>query len=295
MLSYRHAYHAGNHADVLKHLVLLSCLAHLGKKETLFRYVDTHAGAGAFTLTAGYAAEREEWRDGAERLRAFAAADRGEAPRAVLEYLAFVDAFREREGRDAYPGSPAIAASLLRGDDRAFLFELHPADHAALEERFGKDRRVQVRKADGLSGLRSLLPPPARRALVLIDPSYEVKDDYDAVVAALSDALRRFATGIYVVWYPILEREDARALPERIMALPAGARCAAELRVKRAREDGRGMRGSGVVVLNPPWTLRAALEETLPYLVRALGEEDSGETLRWEANTATRGAGAVSE
>ncbi len=292
MLSYRHAYHAGNHADVLKHLVLLSCLAHLGKKETPFRYVDTHAGAGAFTLSEGYAAEREEWRNGAERLRAFA--DSGGAPRAVADYLALLEAYRAKEGPASYPGSPAIASSLLRDGDQGFLFELHPTDHAALAERFVKDRRIRVRRADGLSGLRALLPPPSRRAIVLIDPSYEVKNEYDAVVATLSDALRRFASGIYIVWYPLLEREEARALPDRIMSLHSRSRCAAALRVKRERDDGRGMCGSGLLVLNPPWTLKAVLEETLPYLVRALGEDDAGSTLLWEEKAATQDDGAVS-
>lgn len=300
VLSYRHAYHAGNHADVLKHLVLASCLEYLDRKETPYRYVDTHAGAGAYDLSSGYGAEREEWRDGTERLRAFVADSRnGEPPSAVLRYLDMVDAFRSIEGGVSYPGSPAIAATFLRTADRATLFELHPADHATLEARFAGDDRIQVRKADGLTGLRSLLPPPSRRGLVLIDPSYEVKDEYGLVVETVADALDRFATGVYVIWYPILEREEAQSLPDRLFALRPPRRCKAELRVKLPREDGRGMCGSGVIILNPPWTLREILEESLPYLERALGDEAAGRQLIWEETTmkadATQAAEAVSK
>jgi 23S rRNA (adenine2030-N6)-methyltransferase len=300
VLSYRHAYHAGNHADVLKHLVLASCLEYLGRKETPYRYVDTHAGAGGYDLSSGYGAEHEEWRNGTERLRAFVADSRsGQAPPAVRRYLELVDAFRSFEGGDAYPGSPAIAATFLRQDDRATLFELHPVDHATLEERFAGDDRIQVRKADGLAGLRSLLPPPSRRALVLIDPSYEVKDEYGLVVETVADALRRFATGVYVIWYPILEREEAQSLPDRLFALETLRRCKVELRVKLPREDGRGMCGSGVIILNPPWTLREVLEESLPYLERALGDETSRREFIWEEKTgpedATQAATPVSK
>jgi 23S rRNA (adenine2030-N6)-methyltransferase len=268
----------------------------MGKKETPYRYVDTHAGAGDFILTEGYAAEHEEWRSGIERLRSFAAAPNNVPPLAIRNYMDLVDTFGKLEGTAAaYPGSPAIAATIMRRDDRAILFELHPADHSTLASRFRADGRFQVRKAEGLHGLRSVLPPPSRRALVLVDPSYEVKDEYDTVVAAIADALRRFATGVYLIWYPLLEREDALSLPQRLLELHGGTRCRAELRVKRAREDGRGMSGSGVVILNPPWTLRAALEESLPYLARALGEEDAAGKLLWEEESATRTGSAVSK
>ena len=294
MLSYRHAFHAGNHADVLKHLTLCSCLEHLKKKATPFLYADTHAGAGLYRLDRGYAAETREWESGVARLnQAEAAATPAAMPAAVRAYLDVLAGAHGGTGSERgespadappaeYPGSPELARRLLRPQDRGALWELHPTDAELLKERFSVDRRFRVFAADGIAGLRSVLPPPSRRGLVLTDPSYEVKDDYERVPAMLSDALRRFATGVYIVWYPLLGREDAMALPGRLMSLYRGTRCTAELRVLKSTGSERGLYGSGLAVFNPPWTLRADLEASLPYLAELLGGPDGTWMLNWE-------------
>lgn len=262
MLSYRHGFHAGNHADAIKHIALVECIARLIEKDKPLSYVDTHAGAGSYRLDAGYAAQNREWEGGISRLRAAP-----DPPRAVASYLAAV-------GSDpaAYPGSPLIAARLLRPVDRLTLFELHPSDAEPLSALFAADGRATVARADGLKGLRSTLPPPSRRGLVLVDPSYELASDYDAVPAALADALRRFATGVYIVWYPLLERPEAQGLPARLASI-APRSLDARLRVRSSLPGEWGMAGSGVFVANPPWKLREALEEALPFLAAALGED----------------------
>jgi 23S rRNA (adenine2030-N6)-methyltransferase len=269
MLSYRHGFHAGNHADVLKHCALLECIKRLSKKDAPILYVDTHAGAGSYALREGYAAMNEEWAAGIERAAAFAAED--PPPAAVASYLELVRRLGPR-----YPGSPSIAAAALRPRDGLALFELHPSDFGSLSALFERDRRVRTVNADGFAGLKGVLPPPSRRGLVLIDPSYELASDYDRVVAAVEDGLRRFATGVYAIWYPLLEREEARLLPGRLSAL-ADKAIDARLRIRSSLPGERGMAGSGLVVINPPWLLAEALGEALPYLARALGE-DGGAT-----------------
>jgi 23S rRNA (adenine2030-N6)-methyltransferase len=283
VLSYRHAFHAGNHADVLKHVVLAACLEYLGRKPTPYLYVDTHAGPGSYRLEAGYAARNREWVDGVARLGAAASAAGGAAPpAAVAGYLAAVAAFRARRGADAYPGSPAIALDRLRPADAARLFELHPTDFPLLAVFAAGDGRCVVRREDGLVALPLLLPPPSRRGLILVDPSYEVKTEYASVVEAVAAGLRRFATGVYLVWYPLLAREEARALPGRLLALAPGTVARIELSVAAPSADGFGMPGSGLVAFNPPWTLRAELEAVLPYLARTLGAGgEAGWRLDW--------------
>ena len=272
VLSYRHGFHAGNHADVLKHLVLVDCLSRLVAKDTPLLYVDTHAGAGSYLLHEGYAAMNEEWASGIERLKAFAATE--EPPPAVAAYLGLVDALGP-----AYPGSPLLAARLLRQTDRLALFVLHPSDSEPLAALFSGDRRSSVRKADGFASLPPLLPPPSRRGLVFIDPSYELAADYDLVVEAMAEALKRFSTGVFAIWYPLLEREEARSLPGRLLDLAqAGKPTAlkaldARLRIRSSLPGERGMAGSGMFVFNPPWKLKEALELALPYLARALGSD----------------------
>ncbi|PKL25116.1 MAG: 23S rRNA (adenine(2030)-N(6))-methyltransferase RlmJ [Spirochaetae bacterium HGW-Spirochaetae-3] len=276
MLSYRHGFHAGNHADVLKHTVLVECIRTLCGKDAPLQYIDTHAGAGSYALSEGYAAMNEEWAGGVERLRAFA--ESAAPPQALASYLEVIRAYRVAHG-EAYPGSPAIAAAELRSQDRLALFELHPSDSGPLSSLFEEDRRVRVSNADGFACLRGLLPPPSRRGLVLVDPSYELAADYDRVVATLEMAIRRFATGVYVVWYPLLEREEARALPSRLEGL-ADRTLDARLRVRTSRPGERGMAGSGMMIVNPPWRLKEALEPALPYLARALAlDAGSGSSL----------------
>ncbi|OHD17869.1 MAG: hypothetical protein A2Y38_06075 [Spirochaetes bacterium GWB1_59_5] len=279
MLSYRHGFHAGNHADVLKHIVLMDCIRRLLKKDAPLLYADTHAGAGSYLLREGYAAMNEEWAGGIERLAALAPADAMPEvlPAAAAEYMALV-----RRCAPAYPGSPMLAARLLRPQDRLALFELHPSDFLPLSALFAGDNRVQTRNSDGFAGLNGVLPPISRRGLIFIDPSYELAADYDRVVEAVEKALRRFSNGVYLVWYPLLEREEARRLPNRLVQLTDKS-IELKLRVRASLPGERGMSGSGLVVLNPPWQLKEMLDELLPWLTRALGE---GEGAGWTMSTA---------
>jgi 23S rRNA (adenine2030-N6)-methyltransferase len=289
MLSYRHAFHAGNHGDVLKHLVLLGCLDHLANKDKPYLYIDTHAGAGAYTLDSGYAVMNCEWAAGIARLRTFGdSTDSSGARETVLQpssisrYLKAIEDFTSSEAGNWYPGSPALAARCLRPEDRAVVCELHSSDHALLQERFSGDRRFKVLKTDGFVQLKALLPPPSRRGLVLIDPSYELAQDYALIISTLKDALARFSTGLYLVWYPLLERQEAKDLPGAMEALASqlgeGGFLRVELRVRSASPGERGMVGSGMMVLNPPWTLAPTMKDCLPTLVAALGQDDGA---RW--------------
>ena len=270
MLSYRHAFHAGNHADVLKHFVLSELARYLGQKDAPFYYMDTHAGAGLYSLDIGYATKLAEYVDGIGRLW-----DRDDLPESLGSYVKLVREINPDGKLKAYPGSPWIAHQVLRDQDRLRLFELHPADAELLHANFRQfPRRVMVKCADGYAGIKALLPPPPRRALVLIDPSYEDKNDYRNVVASLQDSLTRFATGVYVVWYPQLSRLESRQLPQKLMRLSPNW-LHVSLTVHQPSNDGFGMHGSGLVVINPPWMLRKTLGEVMPFLVKVLGR-DSG-------------------
>lgn len=270
MLSYRHAFHAGNHADVLKHFVLVCLLRHLAQKDKPFWVIDTHAGAGAYGLDAGYAAKNAEFADGIGRLLAGA-----DLPAALADYVDLVRGMNPDGRLNFYPGSPYLAAKLLRAQDRLRLFEMHPTDVDLLGKTFQADKRVIVTRGDGFAGLRALLPPPPRRALVLIDPSYEDKADYSRVVEALKDSLKRFPTGTYAIWYPQLARPEARRLPERLRALKDVAWLDAGLSVRKAAAGEPGMSGSGLFVVNPPWTLADTLRTGLPVLKSALALDDN--------------------
>lgn len=268
MLSYRHAFHAGNHADVLKHFVLAELTAYLGQKDTPFYYVDTHAGAGLYSLDIGYATKLAEYVDGIGRLW-----ERDDLPAPLAEYVKLVRAINPDGKLKAYPGSPWIAHQTLREQDRLRLFELHPADAELLHGNFRQfPRRVMLNCADGFAGIKALLPPPPRRALVLIDPSYEDKADYRNVIAALEDSLARFATGVYVVWCPQLSRPESRQLPHKLVRLGAKSWLQVSLTVREPDNDGYGMHGSGLFIVNPPWMLRNTLKEVMPYLVTVLGQ-----------------------
>jgi 23S rRNA (adenine2030-N6)-methyltransferase len=271
MLSYRHAYHAGNHADVLKHLVLIQLSRYLCQKEKSFWYIDTHSGAGAYALDSGYAAKLAEYKDGVGRLWG-----RNDLPKPLVDYVDLVRRLNPDRRLLVYPGSPYFALWTMRDQDRLRLFELHSKDARLLQECFKEaGKQVIVDPADGFAGLKALLPPPPRRALVLVDPSYEEKQDYDRVFKALKEALSRFPGGTYALWYPQLTRLDAHELPARLKNLPAKSWLHVTLRVKEPSKDGFGMHGSGMFVLNPPWTLHDTLAEVMPYLVSALGL-DSG-------------------
>jgi 23S rRNA (adenine2030-N6)-methyltransferase len=276
MLSYRHAFHAGNHADVLKHLVLVQLTRYLTQKDKPFWYIDTHAGAGAYALDSGYAVKLCEYKDGIGRLWT-----RNDLPAALAEYVELVRKLNPDRRLQAYPGSPYFALWTMREQDRLRLFELHSKDARLLQENF-KDagRQVIIEPTDGFAGLKSLLPPAPRRALVLMDPSYEEKQDYERVFHELRDALARFPGGTYALWYPQLTRLDAHELPQRLKRLPAKSWLHVALRVKEPAKDGFGMHGSGMFILNPPWTLHNTLAEVMPYLADVLAlDKGAGYTL----------------
>jgi 23S rRNA (adenine2030-N6)-methyltransferase len=292
MLSYRHAFHAGNHADVLKHVVILQLLRYLGQKETPYTYIDTHAGAGVYALDSSYAAKNTEYETGISRLW-----DRKDLPAPLAEYVQLVKAMNPSGKMRYYPGSPYCADKTMREQDRIRLFELHPSEIKILEENFRKveahaaaqgqrpsarGKRVMVQKGDGFVGLKALLPPPSRRGLILIDPPYENKDDYRRVKDTLADALARFATGTYAVWYPVLQRMESRQLPEKLKQLPANGWLNVTLSISTPSPDGFGLYSSGMFILNPPWTLEPMLRELMPYLVSVLGV-DAGAGFTLEA------------
>jgi 23S rRNA (adenine2030-N6)-methyltransferase len=269
MLAYRHAFHAGNHADVLKHTVLTLVLRYMNQKDKPYRYVDTHAGAGGYSLEGRYAQKKGEFEQGIARLW-----DRDDLPEAVADYVALVRRFNPPGRLEQYPGSPAFAQMLLRPQDQMRLFELHPTDHRILASYLGSEKSAEVRNADGFDGLKSQVPPSSRRAAVLIDPSYEGHGDYGRVVATLRDALHRFTEGVYVVWYPQVQKLEAAQLPKRLEALAPKGWLHARLTVQQPDAQGFGLAGSGVFILNPPYTLHDQLLGVLPYLVDVLGQVD---------------------
>jgi len=268
MLSYRHAFHAGNHADVLKHALLIHSLVYLQKKDKPLRVIDTHSGAGSYRLQSAMAQKTAEFNEGIAKLWQLAP----ELPALLADYLVQVQACNPDGKLLRYPGSPQLIQQLLRPQDRYFAHELHPADERLLQELMAGDRRVKVLAEDGFAGLQALVPPPDRRALVLIDPSYEVKADYHTVVKQLQLAYKRFATGCYALWYPVVERARIDELEHNLKRSGMRNILLAELAV-RADGEAAGMTASGMILINPPWTLWSALEQTLPWLVDHLGQE----------------------
>jgi 23S rRNA (adenine2030-N6)-methyltransferase len=271
VLAYRHAFHAGSHADVLKHLVLVQVLRYMAGKDKPFTMVDTHAGAGGYSLEGRYARKKAEYEHGIARLWG-----RHDLPAPLADYVALVRQFNDGGKLHQYPGSPGLAQMLLRADDRLRLYELHPTDHRILAAYLGRHPNTQVAQADGFAALKAELPPLSRRGVLLIDPSYELKADYARVVAALREALTRFADAVVIVWYPQLLTLESSQLPKRLQALAESQAkkgwLHARLTVQQADERGFGMLGSGVFVANPPFVLHESLRETLPFLVDTLGE-----------------------
>lgn len=296
MFSYRHAFHAGNHADVLKHTVLIATIDHLLEKDAPLTVVDTHAGAGLYRLDGDYADTSGEAAQGILRLLAglkspAAASKMPEEPAplapAIARYLEVVGDFNPKGGAKVYPGSPFIVQHLLRDQDKLKLFELHPTDSRTLSANIAQleaGRKIAVLTEDGFGSATKFLPPPSRRALVLCDPSYEVKSDYARVLDFAAEALKRFATGTYAVWYPIIPRPEAHDLPRRLktMATKAGKSWLhATLTVKSSKivtdpsgETRRpGLPASGMFLINPPHTLKAKLAAALPQLVEQLAQD----------------------
>jgi len=266
MLSYRHAFHAGNHADVLKHMILLQIAQYMGEKPAPFWIIDTHAGAGRYALDSSYATKLAEFQDGIGRLW-----EQKGLPPAAADYVDFVRLLNPDGQLRHYPGSPWLASQTLRDGDRLRLYELHSTDVKLLQECFrSAGRKVTITAGDGFAGLKAILPPPPRRALVLIDPSYETKDDYSNVVKGLQEALKRFATGTYALWYPMLGKPESRKLPEKLKNLGARDWLNVTLEVTAPAKDGFGMHGSGMFIINPPWTLEKTLHETMPVITKLL-------------------------
>lgn len=270
MFAYRHAFHAGNHADVLKHAVFTAVLRHMNAKEKPYRIVDTHAGAGAYALDEAMALKKTEFAGGIGRLW-----DRDDLPAPLADYRDQVRALNGGGELRRYPGSPALANLLRRPKDELCLFELHPTDHPLLASSLGVIPGVEVRREDGFAALARRLPPPSRRGVVLIDPPYEGLADYARVAETLAGALARFAEGVYLIWYPLVaNKPESARLSARLADLAAGAPKGwldARLVVSEPDAEGFGMTGSGMFVVNPPHTLPAQLEAMLPYLVRHLG------------------------
>jgi 23S rRNA (adenine2030-N6)-methyltransferase len=273
MLSYRHAFHAGNHADVLKHAVVVQLLRYLGKKDKAYWYIDTHAGAGAYALREGYATKTAEFETGIGKLWG-----REDLPAVLADYVEEVSALNPDGELRFYPGSPYLAWRHLREQDRMRLFEMHSTEIEVLRHRFhDAGRRAMLYDGDGFEGIKALLPPPPRRGLVLIDPSFEDKRDYSRTLACVEESLKRFATGTYAVWYPQVTRLESQRFPEQLKRLQEKNWLHVSLTVSQPPTDGFGLFGSGMFILNPPYTLAAQMKEALPWLVKVLGQDSAAQ------------------
>ena len=269
MLSYRHAFHAGNHADMLKHFTLFLALEYFNRKDKPYWYIDTHSGAGLYDLGSNEAQKVGEYKQGITLLN--------QAQKLSGELAEFKGRLKHiLPQQNLYCGSPWLAQALTRESDKLRLFELHPSDFQHLqnnmrEARLG--RRGIISRSDGYQGLIALLPPPARRAVVLIDPPYEEKQDYQRVGQTLKEAQNRFESGCYMVWYPCLSREESRKLPEQLQKLSPTNYLRAELHVHTPHADGFGMHGSGMFIINPPYLLAEQLQNNLPALTDILAQD----------------------
>ena len=282
MLSYRHSYHAGNFADVLKHIVLVECLEHFNKKDAPFDYIDTHSGAGLYDLRSANANKTAEYKEGIAKLKRIDFAE-------LETYFNVIDGLNAQQGIDLkkksltfYPGSPAIAHHYVtrseREKDKAWLFELHSSDFRILSESMATDskamaRKIRIKQDDGLKGLLSLVPPVSRRALVLVDPSYEIKADYGDVIEAVIKAHKKFNTGTYAIWYPVVDRKRIDFMLRKLKQ--SGIKNIHQYELGLAPDSlESGMTSAGMMVINPPWTLKAKLDKVLPRLVKQLDRGD---------------------
>ena len=292
MFSYRHAYHAGNHADVLKHTVLIAIVQYMTQKEVGFTVIDTHAGAGIYRLDSDAAELSGEVDEGLRQLLKSAAEKGLELDELLGEYVQELERFNPSGSLKVYPGSPLIAHDYLRRHDKLKVFELHPTDSRMLIkhiEQLRAGRQINCYSEDGFEGLKKLLPPPTRRGLVLMDPSYEMKSDYARVVSGVQDSLKRFVTGTYMVWYPVIARPEAHDLPRRlkVLAQESGKPWVhATLRIKSGQMGSQldvlgtnnapkrpGLAASGVFIINPPHTLKPQLKSSLPQMVELMGQD----------------------
>ncbi len=267
-MNYRHGYHAGNFADVFKHAVFCRVLVHMNAKDAAYRVIDTHAGAGRYDLRSGQANRTVEWHGGIKRLRE----NPPQGPAAEL-LQPYFDALAK--SAPAYPGSPLIAQALSRKQDALVFCELHPQEHAALENAGGRDRLAKTLALDGWTALKSLLPPKERRGVILIDPPFEDPAEFRRIADGVEEAAQRFATGVYLIWYPLKNRHDTDAALRRIIRAANRPALRLELEIGKPRGDG-ALEANGVLVVNPPWKLKEECDVLLPALQHALAGKDRG-------------------
>lgn len=272
-MNYRHAFHAGNFADVLKHAVLVRILVHLRAKPAAFRVIDTHAGAGLYDLAGPEASRSPEWQGGIHRLLTMPSNDAGR--KLLAPYLDIVNGLNTSGRLVRYPGSPAIVSAMLRSQDRLIACETEPNAAAALSRTLDGDRRSKALAIDGWTALRAYVPPKERRGLVLIDPPFEDAGDFPQLVQGLEAAYRKWAGGIYLLWYPIKGRDEPDALARRLRRTGIAKILRAELRVAKSRDQDR-LAACGLIVVNPPWTLAGELSILLPDLATVLSDAGGG-------------------
>jgi len=276
MLSYRHSFHAGNFADVLKHTVQSLIIEALQQKPKPFVYFDTHSAAGRYDLNDKQSEKNGEYKEGIGRLWG-----RDDIPELMQPYIDSIEAINANGNLRYYPGSPLVAKYLMGNTNRLELTELHPTDLARLQQEFAGDRKVRIKKLDGYAGLKAGLPPAQRRALVLIDPPYELKSEHNDAIAGIKESHKRFNTGIYSLWYPMVSRAQVERFCEKFANQGIRNILRIELCVK-ADSDGYGMTGSGMIVVNPPWKLVQQMEQLLPWLTKQLGQDNKAKyTLKW--------------
>lgn len=281
-MNYRHAYHAGCFSDVFKHAALALVLEYLKAKDKPFCVIDSHAGVGRYDLTAEAPRKTGEFLAGVART--IDAADRPAALAPYLEALRAVNGGRlPRRGADlrVYPGSPWVARALMRPGDRLLAAELHPEDAAALAAEFARDRQTTVRRMDGYEALKAWLPPAERRGVVLIDPPFEEKGEFRALLAGLKAAHRRWANGIFLIWYPVKERRPVDRFLDSLAASGILRILSVSLRL-RGGDDPERLNGCGLAVINPPWRLDRSLAGLVPWLAQTFSDEDgAGSSVTW--------------
>lgn len=286
-MNYRHLFHAGNAADVLKHIVLARIIEHLKGKATPFRVIDLHAGAGIYDLRSEQAENTGEWRDGVGRLYRDGSCEpdvlAAPAEALLLPWRKAVAACNDGAVLARYPGSPEIARRLTRDADRLVFNELHPEDGRMLGERFGAEKRAKIVSMDAWAAMRAFLPPPERRGLVFADPPYEARDERQLALLGMAEAHRRFASGVFCLWFPVKAQAEADAFALQVARLNWPKTLRAELRVRRADSAGR-LNGSGLIVSNPPWKLADDLAALLPALSDRLADRQARFAGGWDLN-----------
>ena len=266
LLSYRHSFHAGNFADVLKHIVQIEILEHLRKKDKAFDYIDTHSGAGLYHIHSENMQKLQEYTNGIAKL------DASQFPE-IESYFDSINSFNDSNEFEFYPGSPAITQYFLRPQDRGWLFELHPQDFEHLSNNMGRNRKIKITKSDGLKGMLGLVPTASRRALILIDPSYEIKTEYKLVIESVIKAYKKFSTATYAIWYPVVDRRNIDLMGQTLIA--SGIKDIQRYELALAEDaSGHGMTASGMFVINPPWTLKSKMTDLLPKLSMALTNQE---------------------